>query len=82
MESNGHPARQLDDGQRVAVELVRIEDDEVAPIELAVVAQREYPAVTLGSVWRPRDEHGLAGDVTDAEIVRDRRPRLDVLAAQ
>ena len=38
--------------------------------------------VILGGVCRLRDEHGLAGHVADAEVLRDRRARLDVVAAQ
>jgi hypothetical protein len=35
------PARECHDGQRSAVEVVGVEDDEIAPIQLAVIAQRE-----------------------------------------
>src|SRR5205823_2218850 len=55
---------------------------EVAPIQLAVIAKCEHPPVLLGGVGRLRHEHGLAGRVADAEVLRDRRARLDVVAAQ
>src|SRR5439155_18476048 len=63
VQPDGHPSRQLHDGHRIAAELVRVEDDQVAAIQLAVIAQREQPSVILGGVWGLRHEYGLAGHV-------------------
>src|SRR5205814_1467966 len=70
--ADGYSPRQVHDGHRLAGEVARVEDDEVAAVLLAVVAQREHPPVGFDGVGRLRDEHWLAGDVAGAEVLGDR----------
>jgi hypothetical protein len=51
-----------------------VEHDKVAPIQLAVIVQREHPPVVLGGACGLRDEDGFAGHIAVAKVLYDRVP--------
>ena len=70
MEAQWHTDRQFDDGLRIAIEILRIDNHDRAPVCLDVVDIREQSAIVFCTTGRfTRNEHRFGRHVMGSEIV-------------
>src|SRR4051812_12227890 len=82
MKAHGHPLRQRHDRHWLSRDIARVEDEEVGPVALAIVAKEEQPAVVLGGARRVRREDALRDRVAIAERRRRRLAGAHVIAPE
>ena len=79
MEPDGHPLRQLDDRERLAAEIARVEHVSLGSAAGGVVHEAHDEAVVLVAAAGTRRERRLAAIAAGPESVRLRRARLRVV---
>src|SRR5208282_1751782 len=79
MEAEGHANRKADPRHRLTVEILSVQDHDVAQVALRIVDAAHDPALVLGDRARLFHENRLQGHLTGTEIMDLGRPVLEVM---